>query len=130
MTIKDRLLEALNDTDWHDLSEAALVEVLIARLQQAKADCVQACAAIDKECRRAVDIEKAYQRELHEMRTNPLAAAAGDYYFYDQPANAGYIVTVTGYRNIGMMKRTGRIDYMLQRISADQWASRVSKGIV
>ena len=128
MTIKDRLLEAIGDMP--DLSQDVLTDLLIEKAELLRAELATARLAIGKELQRADDIEKAYQRQLHEMRTNSLAAAVGDYYFYDQSANAGYIVTVTGYRNIGLVKRTGRIDYMLQRISADQWASRVSKGII
>ena len=128
MTIKDRLLEAIGDIP--DLSQDVLTDLLIEKAELLRAELATARLAIAKELQRADDIEKAYQRELHDMRPNPLAAAAGDYYFYDQYANAGYAVTITGHRNIRLVKRTGRIDLTLQRISADQWASRVSKGII
>ena len=125
MTLKTRLLEALDGTSWGDLPPAALVEVLIEQLKQTKATLLEAQQAVVKEGMRANDIERTAHEEIRQLRTNPLAAVYGDFYFVDPgAANTTFIVTVGG-RDIRMFKRAGRIDYAMQRISAEEYARSV-----
>jgi hypothetical protein len=114
VSIKDRLLEALNDTGWNDLSTAALVEALADRLQQAKAELFEAQQAIFKEAQRAHEMQEDLTRQIHELRTSPLAAASGDFYF-DGGRSGVFLVSVHEGRAT-LHQRVGRIDYPLPQI--------------
>jgi hypothetical protein len=83
LSLKDRLLAALDDTSWDDLPEATLVEVLIEQLKQTKATLFEARSAVLKEGMRANDIERRAQEEIRQLRNNPLALVHGDFYFVD-----------------------------------------------
>jgi len=125
MTLKERLLVALEDVSWSNLPEAALVEVLIEQLKQTKATLFEAQQAVLKEGMRANDIEHTAHEEIRRLRTNPLAAVYGDFYFTDPSAvNTTFVVTVGG-RDIRMFRRAGRIDYSMQQISTEEYARSV-----
>ena len=61
LSLKDRLLAALDDVSWDDLPPAALVEVLIERLKQTKATLFEAQQAVVK-IRRQVALKAARGR--------------------------------------------------------------------
>jgi hypothetical protein len=126
MTIKDRLLEALraNEFDWSRLSEGALLDVVLEELRDTKAALFEAQAALLKEGMRADELGRTCQRELHELRTNPLATAQGDFYFADISGSAVYIVSIRAARAT-LMRRQGRIDYCMQQISVGEYARLV-----
>lgn len=127
-TLKDRLLEVLEDTTWSDLPEAALVEVLMEQLKRTKAMLFDEQAAVIKEGVRANDIERTAHEEIRQLRTNPLAGACGDFYFVGINANGAYVVSIDGPRMISMYERTGGIDYRMRQINAEEFARRASGG--
>jgi len=127
VSIRDRLLEALNDTCWHDLTDAGLVEALIARLQQAEADAVEARSAASKEAHRAHEMQEDLIRQIRELRTNPLAAVSRDFYFDD--CKSGVFVVSVHAGRVTLMQRKGRIDYAMQQIDAETYARRVTDQI-
>jgi hypothetical protein len=123
-TLKERLLEALEDTTWEDLPEAALVEVLLEQMKRTKATLFEAQSALLKEGMRTDDIQRSAHEEIRQLRTNPLAAAHGDFYFCDNSSDTTYIVSIGGHRNIQMYRRSGRIDYIMAQIAPEEYAKR------
>ena len=123
LSLKDRLLAALDDVSWGDLPEAALVEVLIEQLKQTKAALFEAQSAVLKEGMRANDIERSAQEDIRQLRGNPLALAHGDFYFCGINPMDLYVVSIGG-RDIRLMERHGRIDYLMERISVEEYARR------
>lgn len=120
--LRDRLLGALSDLAMDDLTDAALVEVLIEQLKEAKATLFAAQAAVIKEGMRADDIQRNAREEIKHLRGNPLALASGQFYFTDDASSAVYVVSVSEGRCINMTRRVGRIDYKLQQISVETFA--------
>ena len=69
--LRNRILEAIGESSLHDLSEGALVEILLALLKEAKQDLINARNAIFKEGMRADDIHRSAYEEIRQLRTNP-----------------------------------------------------------
>lgn len=119
MSLKERLLKALDDTTWGDLPEAALVEVLIEQLKRAKATLSEAQSVLLKEGMRANDMERSARDQIRQLRTDPLAVTYGDFYFLE--GDVSYIVSVGG-QTIRLARRAGRIDYAVRQISREEYA--------
>ena len=122
--LRNRILEVIGESPLHDLSEAALVEILIAQLKEARQDLINARNAIFKEGLRADDIQRSAHEEIRQLRINPLAAAHGDFYFCGVDPNTTYIVSIGGHRNIQMYRRTGHVRYVMAQISPEEYAKR------
>lgn len=122
MSIKERLIAAIGDTSWDDLPEAALVELVLEQLKRTKAALFEAQAAVIKEGRRAHELEESYRKEMRSLRTNPLFAIHGDFYFVDASGDIAsiYVVLIEGGR-ISIVKRVGRIDYQMRQLSRQEY---------
>jgi hypothetical protein len=124
-TLKDRLIEALEDVSWSGLTEEALVEVLLVDMKRTKVALFEAQSALIKEGIRAKEIERAAFKEIRRMRTDPLA---GDYYFTDVNPDVTYVVLVEG-PSIYMRRRVGPADYMMRQLTAsEEFARRIRAG--
>jgi len=123
MTLRDKLLNAIDvEAFSRNASDDVLLDILLAQLEQAKADVFEARQAVIKEGMRANDIEKCWRDEMHRVKTDPTYTAQGTFFFVESSRadRTAYIVTISG-REVSMARRGGRIDYLVQRISAQEY---------
>lgn len=126
MILRTKLLDAIGQlTELDELSDDVLVDVLVKRLRRTKSELDEARAAIFKEGIRADRIQKEMLDERHRIRTDPLYAAHGDFYFMDRISDRILIVSIGGAHNIRVFERKDRIDYILTQISAAEYQQRV-----
>lgn len=119
--LRDRLLEALADVGLSDLTDTALVEVLIEELKRTKRDLFEAQATVIKEGMRANDIHTKAREEIHRLRTDPLAKAQGEYYFSDHKGTISYVIALIDGKRIHLARREGHIDYAMRQLSAEEF---------
>lgn len=125
--IRDKLLEAI-DGSFADLTDNALVDVLLDQLRRTKTQLNDARNAILKEGIRANDLQKETIDREHRMR-GPMR---GNFYFSDNVSGPGvvtgmFIVSIDGAYNISMCRREGSIDYMIMQITPEEFQARAAK---
>lgn len=119
--IKEKLLQAL-DCSLDDISEERLIDILLDAYNSKKQRIVELEGENSRE-RVMLHTEREQIRdERHQMHTNPLYGASGQYYFVLD--NKKFVVQIEGGRRIQLFERQAQIDFAAQPLTSKEFASR------
>ena len=120
MNTKQKILKAI-DCAIDDIGEDRLVDILLDAFKAKKARIAELEGQLTAAAREVHDVWESRRLERHEIRTNPLYSAAGEYFFIVNDRK--FMIQVFGPR-IEMFERCGKIDHAAQIINRDHFEAK------